>query len=285
VRTRTSRTVQAVSTAMVKATQGDHSGTDASGNDEGLPETGEQLMEPVRTTDGRLVLSERPAAGSCWTRRPGVRLRSPSTGYVLPVSGEALHQLGAEGTRRAKKWLDATTRVKASWTNEDATYTNKLEFAWPFGGQSFSFDLGGILTGGDFEGHFFLSEVKKYSSAGDQGAHWDNFLAKCYVARRTMAPLCDHFMWITWHPFRQNTWTKLASAEQVRTGLLLEHNRKRALGKEDEDEARALIDDTVVAEVAERVWLLVLSDKQESLVITPEHRGLIVAHQVEKGLA
>ena len=51
-------------------------------------------------------------------------------------------------------------RVKQAWTNEDEVHIDRLVFPWPYLGQSFSFDLGGILSGGAFEGHFFLGESK-----------------------------------------------------------------------------------------------------------------------------
>lgn len=43
----------------------------------------------------------------------------------------------------------------------------KLTFEWPQGGQSFSFDLGGKLRYGDFDGKLFYAEVKKYSKSLD----------------------------------------------------------------------------------------------------------------------
>lgn len=205
------------------------------------------------------------------------------------MPGEAAHAAGADGTRRAKKWLDATTRVRASWTNEDEVHTSRLEFPWPHGGQSFSFDLGGILAGDPFHGHFFVAESKKYSGDSDQGGHFDDFLARCYVTRRDHHRVAEHFMWITWHPFRVTTWTKLCTAEAVKQGLLTKKNRARVFDVHDEDEAKAQaatlgqLDLDLAKDVAERLWILVLSDKQESLIITPEHRALIVAEQVRRG--
>ncbi|WP_339155827.1 hypothetical protein [Actinomadura luteofluorescens] len=159
-----------------------------------------------------------------------------------------------------------------------------MEFTWPHGdGQPFSFDVGGILSGGEFEGQFFVAECKHYSGDSDQGYHFDDFVAKCYLTRRDHHRLADHFMWITWHPFRVKTWKELCSSNAVFNGLTLDRNRLRALGVEDKDEAAALIDDRLAKEVADRMWVLVLSEKQEKLVITPEHRGLIVAKQIEKG--
>lgn len=199
------------------------------------------------------------------------------------MPGEAMHQLGAEGTRRAKRWLDSTTRVESSWTNEDEVPATRLEFPWPHGGQKFSFDIGGILSGGKFEKNFFVAESKKYSSASDQGHHYDDWLAKCYVTRLNHAQLADHFMWITWHPFRITGWTDLLKPTSVREGLLLPRNSQRVFGTDSEMTAAKMIDDDLVRDVANRLWMIVLSEKQEDLVISASDRAVIVAQKIREG--
>ncbi|WP_159050830.1 hypothetical protein [Streptomyces sp. IMTB 1903] len=68
------------------------------------------------------------------------------------MPGEDLHEIGADGARRAKEWLEATTRVKASWTNTDPKWSRRMTFKWPTGKQTqFSLDLGGLLCGGEFD--------------------------------------------------------------------------------------------------------------------------------------
>ena len=204
--------------------------------------------------------------------------------YDRDMPGEAMHQKGADGARRAKQWLNATTRVGQAWTNEDAVQAAHLEFNWPHGDQQpYSFDVGGILSGGEFEGHFFVAECKNYDSASDQGMHYDDWVAKCYLTRKYHHRLADHFMWITWHPFRQNTWKELCTPDAVSKGLLLPRNLKRVFDTEDEDEAKEKIDQEIVADVADRLWVIVLTAKQEKLVITPKHRGLLLSHRAEIG--
>jgi hypothetical protein len=196
--------------------------------------------------------------------------------------GEANHLKGADGARRAKKWLDATTRVKASWTNEDEVNINKLSFPWPHGGQTFSFDLGGILSGDEFENQTFVSEVKNYNVVGDQPEHYDDWLAKSYIARQLNPALTDNFMWITWHPFAQTNWKKLCTAEWIEKGLLTPKNRERIFGEKDLDKAKMAVDPGLVADVAARLWLIVLSERQEKLVITGKHRSWLVKKQTKK---
>jgi hypothetical protein len=190
------------------------------------------------------------------------------------VSGEATHAKGADGARRAKAWLEATTRVNAHWVNPQPVAVRKLTFQWT-DGASFSFDLGGVLMGGDYEAQEFLAECKKYYKAQDQGVAYVEYLAKCYRASVTNPDRCDNFMWITWAPFSIGKWDRLCSAEEVAAAVQL--HRARAIQDGTE------VDFELCRTVSERLWLIVLSDRQESLVITPEHRALITADRVRGG--
>lgn len=207
-----------------------------------------------------------------------------------------MHRRGADGARRAKRWLDATTRTKASWTNEDEVSASRMEFRWPSSGQEpFSFDVGGILAGGDVENHLFMAEVKYYSSDG-LGRDYDDFVAKCYLARRDHPRSADQYMFLTWHPFRVKTWTRLESEQAVLFGLAVNHHR--AFGSPDEraepcfgpgtwsgEAHRACphMDMDVVRDVATRLWVVVLSEKQEGLVISDDDRALVISNRAREG--
>lgn len=214
---------------------------------------------------------------------PSSRPRHRPAANVAPMGeavkrGESLHELGRQGARRAKQWLESTSRVDACWVNPDKGAADKLSFDWPQGGESFSFDLGGTLRYGDFHGQMFYAEVKKYANSGDLPAHYREFLAKCYVAYLAMPRLADNFMWISWSPHAATTWDRLTSADTVKTAVIA--NAKRVFA--DGANAEELADDEVCAKVAERLWLLVLSDKQEALVPDPVHLGLIHNHELLK---
>jgi hypothetical protein len=73
--------------------------------------------------------------------------------------GERLHAKGQDGARRAKKWLEFTTRADARWVNPDEVALPKLTFPWATG-NTFSFDRGGILRGGRVNHQEFLAECK-----------------------------------------------------------------------------------------------------------------------------
>jgi len=196
------------------------------------------------------------------------------------VSGEQAHAKGADGARRAKRWLEATTRANVPWVNPDPVAVPKLTFPWVDGSEPFSFDLGGTLIGGEVANQEFLAESKCYDNAYNQGSMYNEYLAKCYVARKLRPERCDNFMWITWSAFATTTWAELLSVDRVRKSVLKEH--KRALGVEEAD-ASAVIDEALCKDVAARLWIIVLSERQEKhLVLSAEHQGLIRKHIAEE---
>ncbi|MFD9868050.1 hypothetical protein ACFXI8_29960 [Streptomyces niveus] len=127
----------------------------------------------------------------------------------------------------------------------------------------------------------FVAEVKNYRHASDQGAQFDEFVAKCYVARSTGYLLGDHFMWITWTPFRAQSWSQLDSSEHV-VHSVLQHSA-RVFGTADRAAAEAQMDLSVAQEVAARIWLIVLSDKQETLVPLKDWEAIVAAELIRKG--
>jgi hypothetical protein len=190
-------------------------------------------------------------------------------------SGEKIQALGIDGAQRAKRWLEGTTRVLHVWTNPEDE--NKLTFRWA-DGNSFSFDLGGTFHGAELHNRNFYAEVKKYSSAGDQGTEYPKYLAKCYLALQQRPEMCDHFMWITWAPFSVTQWPKLMTVEYVAASV--GKHAQKSLGAPD-----AQPDLSHCSEIADRLWLIVLSDKQEGLRLSESERGEILKLRVAGGAA
>ncbi len=196
----------------------------------------------------------------------------------MPVSGEQLHELGREGARRAKEWLEATTRVNAHWVNPQAYAVPKLSFPWADAtARKFSFDLGGVLLGGELRSQMFLAESKFYKNAADQGSLYLEYLAKCYRALVVSPERCDNFMWITWAPFSIGDWSTLCAALHVEKAIT--RHAEKVFGNQERDPA---LESKSCEEVARRLWLIVLSERQESLVVSREHRAIIQAHEVSK---
>lgn len=189
---------------------------------------------------------------------------------MLPTPGEDRHRVGELGTREAKLWLDSTTRVRYSYTNMDDGGPNRLAFWWPHGGQPYSYDLGGVFRGKPFENESFAAESKKYANANDQGTHFDKFLAQTYCTILSNSRLVQHFMWITWAPFRVNTWNKLHSEESVLKAL--EIHRDKVFGTDEIRNVSEMIDDEVLQRLMDTMWIIVLSDKQTALVISTDDR-------------
>ncbi|MBE9499085.1 hypothetical protein IHE61_13540 [Streptomyces sp. GKU 257-1] len=180
---------------------------------------------------------------------------------------------------RAKTWLESTMRVGQAYSNTDnKAWAKKLTLQWPYGGnRPFSYDLGGIFRGGEWDGEQFCAEVKWRKNASDQGSEYRSYLAKCYVALSEGYMLGDHFLWITWAPFRASDWDQLTSTEEILKAVLAE--RGRALGTEDEEEARTLLKQDVVQELTGRLWPpLIMCEQQENLVPLEEWRAVVAAH-------
>lgn len=183
------------------------------------------------------------------------------------MSGEELHKIGRDGAIRAKDWLERTTRVDVKWINPGLV--EKLEFQWT-DGTKFSFDLGGCLRSGEFHGQEFYAEVKKYSTVGNQPGEYEEYLAKCYRAFSLLPARCDHFFWITWHPFSQTKWQRLCGPDEVESAVKA-HSAK-CLG--DSSLSREMCET-----VADRLWLIVLSDRQEELTIEEADLDHVIALQ------
>lgn len=195
--------------------------------------------------------------------------------------GEANHDKGRQGAHRAKRWLEGTSRAVVPWVNPENGSAAKMTCQWPHGGLSFSFDLLGYLKHGPQENSNFYCEVKNYSGYSNLNDEYLDYLAKCYVMLGSpMAPWCDHFMWIAWHPHSVTSWSDLTSREWVEKGV--RRNKTRIFGPEaSEADIEKMLDQERCSLVAERQWLIILNDKQETfLTLAPEHLALIRANEV-----
>lgn len=190
------------------------------------------------------------------------------------MSGEEAHAKGADGARRAKLYLEGTSRAMVPWVNPDPIAVPKLTFPWIDDSSPFSFDLGGTLLGEGLAGQEFLAECKMYKAALDQLQHYTKFLAQCYRALTLRPERCDNFLWITWAAFGSTVWDDLTKLDRV-VGAVQQYAHKAAIdGQIDNDLCKA---------VAERVRILVLSEWHEALIPTREHLGVIRKYDTEKG--
>lgn len=202
------------------------------------------------------------------------------------MAGEENHDLGSEGLRRAKRWLEFTTRVDQSWTHQDGAMAELLEFEWPHvsgTAKPFTFDLGGRFRGGALHKQGFLAEVKNYKKESDLPTHFRHFLAKCYIALESRPKRCENFLWISWAPFQAQKWDEHATAASVQKALLHKDNLSRALGAQTPVEGTQKLNPETLTRVADRLWLVTLSSQQEQLVLSDEHYGDVLQLITQKG--
>ncbi|MGW4499144.1 hypothetical protein ACWENR_11080 [Micromonospora sp. NPDC004336] len=193
------------------------------------------------------------------------------------VAGELRQQTGSIGVDRAKRWLNYSTRVASIYTNTDKVFKDLLHFQWPYGGQGFSFDIGGKLRGGDLHDKSFMAEVKAYRYEMDSATEYRKFIAECYVAFQEKPDRCDNLIWLSWAPFQAQSWHKHRSVESIKKHLLHADNTFRVFGTESAEEAHGKLDTQVIYELTNRLWLLTLCDEQEGLVITSDHYQRVMA--------
>lgn len=202
---------------------------------------------------------------------------------MTPLSGEQRHELGREGIRLAKRFLESTCRAEVLW--EQPVAAAKLQF--PKAGASqdstassdfFSFDLGGVIRSGPDDGDTFLAEVKKVNQADPQPNQYRDFLAQVYRVLTLPGASHDHFAWITWHPFSLTQWTSLATPEYVIHAIEDDEGRRYTAVADGES-----TDADVARQVAEQVMVIVLGDRQvEVLTLSDELRETVARSLVSR---
>lgn len=186
----------------------------------------------------------------------------------MSVVAEGAHAKGQEGAALAKRYLESTTFIRLPFSvYDDPAQTTLVRLD----GAKKRYDLAGNFMAD--KPHPLSVEVKNYDVVGDQAAEYTAYLANAYsitaheIAEKGADPR-RHFIWITWHPFSQTKWPKLTSRDEIRDAV---DTHPQVLGGNAFDEDLAMT-------VAERLWLLVLSSKQEQLMLTSAE--LLKVHQV-----
>ncbi len=204
-------------------------------------------------------------ADTCGSNNPAPVDAKPVTFVPVARTGEQVQQAGADGSERAKRWLESTCRAEVKWNNP-AIGVNKLQHR-KAGAPSdstnqadfFSFDLGGAFLGGDANGQLFLAESKKYVASFDQGTEYRKFIAKCYCVEVNLAQVYDRYLWITWAPFLVTQWDQLLTPAYVAAAATDAACRDIALGENKFDPA-------IGNSVAQKLLIVVLADRQETVL-------------------
>ena len=200
------------------------------------------------------------------------------------VGAEEAHTKGQAGVSMVSEWLNATGRVRIARTVYDLnprTGDPYTQVRVPLLDGSFErFDLMGQLLDDDGSpGNTIYVESKFYSSAGNQGVLYREYLAVCYsaFAKATSdleAPASIEFMWATTHPFSQTDWAQL-TAEPAIAAACAEHAGRLNGVPYDPAAGSAL---------SERLWLAVVHGRTEELIMGTELRKAVVSRLVEMGV-
>ncbi|HZJ48849.1 MAG TPA: hypothetical protein VFD97_07430 [Acidimicrobiia bacterium] len=171
---------------------------------------------------------------------------------------ESQHKSGEEGLDFTKRWLESTTWVELgfdAYTNPAVCTLERLD------GKKKVWDLFGSIFHSPPTPLYV--ENKAYNNVGSQPAEYLEFLANAYS--HTAKALKDgpdpryEFMWVTTHPFDQTAWPTLTSPERI----------KKALDKDPGACGEGGPDLSTLSLVSNRVWLLVLHERQNNLLLTP----------------
>lgn len=192
------------------------------------------------------------------------------------MAKETAHRIGYEGLHEVKEWLEATTRFAFTYTVWDREPMCTLECP---DGTKKALDLEGITVGKPKDPPRPVSvECKKYTTVGGQAQGYREFLAVAYA---NTAHTIDsgggdaerEFLWVTYHPFSQNTWNQLLTVSHLRK--CVEEYKSLLNG--------AAIDDDLLSTVAQRIGVLVVHQRQVDLRLTKEEAGLALLHLRKEG--
>jgi len=177
--------------------------------------------------------------------------------------------LGLKGVLFIKRWLESTTHIDLPFN----AYENQAVCTLPLlNGNVKRWDLSGFFLGKDVRP--LVVEAKAYSTPGHQGTEYVKYLANAYSATaKEMAEVGDRrreFIWVTSHPFSQKRWKDLLSRDYMHEAL---KDNADVLGGNE-------VDDNLVETLADRLWVLVIHQKQESLLLRPKE--LLAVHRVLK---
>lgn len=173
------------------------------------------------------------------------------------MPAETSHVDGQRGVQKVKQWLESTTHLALPWSVYDHPAMTTLP---RLDGTKKIYDLAGYFLGSNRRPVYI--ESKHHFTEGGQGLAYPEYLANAYST--TLKSLLDgvdnerEYMWVTWHPFSLGRWSKLTTAEEIYDAL--ERNPEVLNGSSIEEE--------LVRKVARRLWLVVLSKRQEELFLS-----------------
>lgn len=182
---------------------------------------------------------------------------------ALPIAAEVVQELGRNGVLEVKRWLEATTFIELPFDVYNRDKECAVRYRDDADGPSFK-----RL---DLCGHYIETsipiriECKRYSTPGGQYTEFQKLLAIIYSSEvleieEYSKSSGAHYFWITSHPFNLENWATLERHEQVTKAL--ERYPQVLLGAE--------IDQDLIRDIADRISVLVFSQKQIPLILSRE---------------
>lgn len=185
---------------------------------------------------------------------------------------EEIHELGREGVGQVRAWLEATTWIRLPYNAYEDGPRCKVVHA----SGAKKFDLRGHFLGDKHTRRELTVESKKYSTVGVQASEFEKFIAIAYGSTKKnileRGSWDEDFMWVTFHPFAQNSWSSLTDHASV-IQVLQKEEHKPYVGDDE-------IDLELARQVAARIWVLVINEKQLSVTLTAQE--LTEVHTVLK---
>ncbi|WP_310773399.1 hypothetical protein [Mycobacterium sp. Z3061] len=178
---------------------------------------------------------------------------------------EEVQELGRRGVAAIKQWLEATTFIELNWNVYEDPAMCVMVCA---DGSQKKFDLAGSFIGSRRDP--VVVECKWYNSSNSQHKYFKEFLAIAYSStiRDTKDRGADakrEYIWVTKHPFQISEWATLTTEAKIRQSV---EANSALLNNEP-------IDDATISKLAQRVWVLVMHEKQEAISL-PNHELMAV---------
>jgi hypothetical protein len=194
---------------------------------------------------------------------------------------EEEQEIGREGVARVKRLLEGTLRFSLPYNayqhRERVTLTMLT-------GHLETYDLNGdVLNEHGQERTRLFIESKNVDGAGSQGLEFKRFLAQAYSATRHPIDqgLPDpkyEFMWATTCPWKGDGFRRIATADEVSGAVEWDKTRDpdellmgRKMAKVVPDDHN--IDHELVRTVATRIWVWVISERQDEMILSAQMRG------------
>jgi hypothetical protein len=189
---------------------------------------------------------------------------------------EGEHEKGREGVFRAKRLLEGTMRFEIPYT---AYMDARTSLPMLVDGEAKRYDLcGHCLDEEDNVGATVYVESKDQQDAGSQKSQFAMFLAQAYSAtiRATALQGEDpghNFMWATTCPWKGSGFRDVAKKSAILEALGEAGPKILPKGHS--------VNQDIVDVLVDRLWVWVISDRQEEMILSSMLQGYIAAKRRE----